>query len=130
MVKPTQKVANQAPQDSANKLAQYLHDTFWSKNNVLTAEQIRRTKVSPDAVRENTTQRLYVHGEIDGKKAYQTLGYSVRSRKWYFYTVFGAEGGAVIPFIIGISNDNDQEIISALNDSLFMQQLQQTLSER
>lgn len=128
MVKPTQKVANQAPQDSANKLARYIHNAFMGKGTLLTSQQIINSGVQYDITRKNTTERLYVNGEVDGQSAYQTLSYSPRKCKWFFTTVFTGFGGKVICRRIGAGNDSSAEIIEALNQSIFMRRLNEILT--
>jgi hypothetical protein len=127
--KPTQKIVNQVPQTSANNIARYMHDALLGKSDLLTRQQIMKSRVQYDMTRENTTERIHVNGEIDGRKAYQTLSYSPKSCRWYFTTVFTAPGGEAIHRHIAAGNDGSADMIKVLNESLFMQRLNQVLND-
>lgn len=105
----------------AYTIAQELYDSFFGTNSRLTAEQIQAASVVANpSFGPNRTTQLYIHGEYDGRNAYQSLSKG-RDGHFSLSTVFTDPGGEIR--FTRITPQSPEERIGALTGSLFMRAL-------
>jgi hypothetical protein len=110
--------------DSAFAIAQMLHRALYPDTTPLDGRMLKATGVSLCVANPNNTRKLTTFGEIDGRRAYQTLSEG-KTGMMYLTTVFTEPGGSVNTLHLspGSSRNSDPELIRAVAESLFARRL-------
>jgi len=109
----------------AFELADYLHRSFYHPewpDSPLTIDEVLRSNVRTGLNGLSNTERIYLSGELDDQRVYQTLTWSYRTCRFYFSTT---------PYMLGTIVFNTMQImpssgtdkLQALRQSLFMREI-------
>ncbi len=106
----------------AYRLTQHVHDSLLGKNELLSIPELKGSGVKLDGgcPSENKTERIRAEGEIDNRRAYQTLAKD-RWGNFHLSTVFMEYGGAHIQH--DIDPMSPLALAEVLVNSLFMRAL-------
>ncbi len=100
------------------QLAEYIHDSFFKPGEDFTGQEITESGVRAYIADPHKTEQLYADGELEGKRAYQTLSRSTKNGTFYLSTVYKEPGGAYLRE--RITPSSPVETVEVLESTLFM----------